>query len=170
MKLNKHTLLKTTCAWIKRRVVQFMVFVFQLLCMHVHFSVNFDTAMESSKYVLENIDSIEFRRYKNFFKNFVSFKKDLKLILKIRLMARDVLTKQLLHSGISYLVNWGMNNHFLVLRKMSKHIFLDLHIQILNCLNHICFLLIIVHFYVFLFLFLLELNFYPLLVNAKPFF
>jgi hypothetical protein len=53
---------------------------------------------------------------------------------------------------------------------MSKHIFLDLYIQILNCLNHISFLLIIVHFYVFLFLFLLELNFYPLLVNVKPFF
>jgi hypothetical protein len=28
---------------------------------------------------------------------------------------------------------------------MSKHIFLDLHFQILNCSNHICFLLIIVH-------------------------
>ena len=45
------------------------------------FSRYFDTAMASSKYVQENIDSIEFRRYKNF----VSFKKDLKLILKIRI-------------------------------------------------------------------------------------
>ena len=53
--------------------------------MHVRFSVNFDTAMESSKYVQENIDSIEFRRYKHFLKNCVSFKKDLKLILKIRI-------------------------------------------------------------------------------------
>ena len=54
-------------------------------------------------------------------------------------------------------------------KKMSKHIFLDLHIQILSCLNHYLFFTDYCAFLVFLFLFLLELNCYPVLVNAKPF-